>query len=103
MNSANMNIPNIHIRIIQSILFIFANIHEYSYSFRSPSNTSIGTTFSLPEQGGLESYQYDALKFIRGIRVNKKHPISVLLATADNRLFAIKQVSTENNEPGQEY
>uniref|UniRef100_A0A093XBF6 Protein kinase domain-containing protein n=1 Tax=Talaromyces marneffei PM1 TaxID=1077442 RepID=A0A093XBF6_TALMA len=49
------------------------------------------TTFSLPEQGGLESYQYNALEFKGGIRVNKKHPISVWRATANNRLFAIKQ------------
>jgi hypothetical protein len=61
------------------------------------------TTFSLPEQGGLESYQYNALEFKGGIRVNKKHPISVWRATADNRLFAVKQVSIENNEPRQEY
>lgn len=61
------------------------------------------TTFSILEQGDLESYQYDALEFKRAIRVNKKHPISVLLATADNRLFAIKEVSINNNEPRQEY
>jgi hypothetical protein len=61
------------------------------------------TTFLLPEQGRLESFQYNALEFKGGIRVNKKHPISVWRATADNRLFAIKQVSIENNEPRQEY
>ena len=30
MNIANMNKGLIHIHIIQFILFIFANIHEYS-------------------------------------------------------------------------
>lgn len=55
------------------------------------------TTFSLPYQGGLESYQYSALKFRGGIRVDKKHPISVWRATAVDRVFAIKQVSIDNN------
>lgn len=61
------------------------------------------TTFSLPEQGGLESYQYNAIEFKGGIRVDKKQSISVWRATANNRLFAVKQVSIENNEPREEY
>lgn len=55
------------------------------------------TTFSSPEQGRLEPYQYSALKFRGPIRIDKKHPISVWLATADNQVFAVKKVSVDIN------